>query len=107
MINLKKDHKALFSQSSGTSINNNVNFLSTGNNTLLAYEITPDASKSGNETWSKVLVLQNSASSSASYTVSGSSWYNAYSNGIYTSNPQSVSGKIEIPAKGTVILFQK
>jgi len=105
MIELKKDHRAFFSQSNGTNIINNVVFKGTGNNTLLAYEITPDSSKTITESWSKVLVLQNSANSTASYNLTGE-WYNGYSNGIYTTNPQIISSSVEVPAKGTVILFQ-
>ena len=75
------------------------------NNTLLAYEITPDTSKNANDNWSKVLVLQNSSRDAASYNLAGE-WYNGYSNGIYTTNPQIVKGSVNIPGKGTVILFQ-
>lgn len=106
MIALKKDHRAFFSQSSGALINQNVNFKNTGNATLLATEITPDTTKKGNDTWSRVLVLQNSANSATNYNLSGS-WYKAYTeNGIYTTNPQAVSGSISVPSKGTIVLFQ-
>lgn len=105
MISLKKDHRAIFSQSVASNIDKNVRFQNTGNTTLLAYEITPDSTKSANESWSKVLVLQNSANTATTYGLTGT-WYNGYSDGIYTTNPQIVNTSVEVPAKGTVILFQ-
>lgn len=106
MISLKKDHKSIFSQKSTSQIGSNVLFKTTGNNTLLAYTITPDNTKTA-DTWKKVLVLQNSANTNATYSVTGS-WYTGYTqDGIYTNNPQAVSGTVSIPSKGTVILYQK
>ena len=105
MISIKKDHLSFFSQGSGDKILNNLQFVDTGSNTLLGYEISPDTTKVGNDDWSKVIVLHNSARTAATYDLAGE-WYNGYSNGIYTTNPQIVSGSVNIPAKGTVILFQ-
>lgn len=105
MISIKKDHLSFFSQGSGDKILNNLQFVDTGSNTLLGYEISPDTTKVGNDDWSKVIVLHNSARTATTYDLAGE-WYNGYSNGIYTTNPQIVSGSVNIPAKGTVILFQ-
>ena len=106
MISLKKDHLSIFSQSVGANIDKNFVFKDTGNSTLLAYEITPDTAKNADETWSRALVLQNSANTIASYNLSGS-WNIAYTeDGIYTTNPQRVSGSVTIPSKGTIILYQ-
>ena len=105
MIALKKDHRAFFSQKNAAKIDQNVRFMNTGNTTLLAYEITPDTSKKTEDSWSKVLVLQNSANNSATYNLTGN-WYKGFYDGVYTSNPQMINGKVTIPSKGTVILFQ-
>ena len=104
MISLKKDHRAIFSQKDAANIQNNYNFLNTGNTTLLAYEITPDSTKEA-DSWSKALVFQNSANNDVSYNLTGT-WYMSYNDGVYTTNPQKVSGSIKIPSKGTVILYQ-
>lgn len=106
MISLKKDHRAIFSQSVASNIDSNVRFQNTRNTTLLAYEITPDTTKDADETWSKALVLQNSANANATYNLTGT-WYIAYTeDGVYTTNPQMINGSVSIPSKGTVILFQ-